>query len=167
MFRRNGPDANRRPIAHTHVHEWISRYLEWAQDAIVASLAVVVLIVMVQALWTLARVALFEGREPRVVLPQIVLLLILVELFRTLLFYLREHRVAVGLMIEIAIVGVLRELLINPPGTALFNAAGLAMVLLVLGGLMVANRLTEPRSLAHAEESIADDDPSDAPAQVR
>jgi uncharacterized membrane protein (DUF373 family) len=128
--------------AHTHVHRGIAQYLEWAQDAIVASLAIVLLVVMLRALWTLALVALAEGREPRVVLPQVLLLLILVELFRTLLFYLREHRVSVGLMIEVAIVSVLRELLINPPGTTEFNAVGIALVLAVLTALMLADRLT-------------------------
>jgi uncharacterized membrane protein (DUF373 family) len=144
----------RRPaIRHTDVHEAISRYFEWVQDAMVALLALVMLAVMGQALWILAKVAL-EAREPRVVLPQIVLLLILIELFRTLLFYLREHRVSVGLMIEIAIVSVLRELLINPPGTALFNAAGLALLLLVLGALMVADRLTDYRNPSTGSASL-------------
>jgi uncharacterized membrane protein (DUF373 family) len=80
------------------------------------------------------------------VLPQIVLLLIQVELFRTLLFYLREHRVAVGLMVEVAIVALLRELLINPPGTSSFDAIGIGVLLLVLGALLVADRLTNART---------------------
>src|ERR1700760_3064428 len=138
MFHRFRSGTGDVPTEHVHVHAGISRYLEWAQDVIVAVLALILLVVMTQALATLARVALFEAREPRVVLPQILLLLILVELFRTLLFYLREHRVSVGLMIEVAIVSVLRELLINPPGTQLFNATGVAVLLLSLGALMVA-----------------------------
>lgn len=128
------------------MHSGISRYLEWAQDAIVAALALILLVVMVQALLTLARVALFEGLGTRVVLPQILLLLILIELFRTLLFYLREHRVSVGLMIEVAIVSELRELLINPPGTELSSAMGMAVLLLSLGALMLADRLTDARN---------------------
>src|ERR1700676_247489 len=115
FLRRNRRHAGGRRRSNTDVHQGLARYLEWAQDAIVVSLAGVVLIVMVQGLWTLTSLALVLGRDPRIVLPQIVLLLLLVELFRTLLFYLREHRIDVGLMIEIAIVGVLRELLINPP----------------------------------------------------
>ena len=147
-----------------HVHHGLSRYLEWAQDAIVASLAIVLLIVMGEALWTLAHLAVLEGREPRVVLPQVLLLLILIELFRTLLFYLREHRVSVGLMIEIAIVSVLRELLINPPGTTAFDATGIAVVLAVLGALMLADRLTARQSAsAAAGDHPHDDSPDDGP----
>ncbi|HWT05461.1 MAG TPA: phosphate-starvation-inducible PsiE family protein, partial [Xanthomonadales bacterium] len=111
-----------------------------------ASLATVMLVVMAQGLWTLARLAIVEGREPRVVLPQIVLLFIFVELFRTLLFYLREHRVSVGLMIEVAIVSILRELLINPPDASIVADAGVAALLLVLGALMVADRMTIART---------------------
>jgi uncharacterized membrane protein (DUF373 family) len=146
FLRRNRRGAGGRRRANTDVHQGLSRYLEWAQDAIVVGLALVILIVMVQGLWTLGRLALVLGREPRIVLPQIVLLLLLVELFRTILFYLREHRVDVGLMIEVAIVAVLRELLINPPGSSMFDAAGIAMVLFVLGVLLVADRLTESRN---------------------
>ena len=142
-------------IAHTDVHHALSRYFEWAQDAIAAALAIIVLVLMGQGIWTLALVAIAQGREPRVVLPQIVLLLILVELFRTLIFYLREHRVAVGLMIEVALISVLRELLINPPGASSSGDLTVALVLLVLGALMVADRLTRARRFQPAPEREA------------
>lgn len=61
---------------HTDVDQALWRYFEWAQDAIAAVLAVVLLVVMGQGLWTLARVAIVEGRDSRVVLPQILLMLI-------------------------------------------------------------------------------------------
>jgi uncharacterized membrane protein (DUF373 family) len=146
--RRSSPGSE-----HTDVHAGLSRYLEWAQDAIVVVLAAILLVVMAQALWTLARLALVEGGAPRVVLPQIVLLLILVELFRTLLFYLREHRVAVGLMIEVALVSVLRELLLNPPGgIPLVGSLGIAVLLFVLGMLLVADRFTAARERAELRD---------------
>jgi uncharacterized membrane protein (DUF373 family) len=150
--------ADGSPIAHTNVHRALSRYFEWAQDVVAASLAIVMLVVMGQGLWILARLALFEGREPRVVLPQIVLLFIFVELFRTLLYYLREHRVSVGLMIEVAIVSILRELLINPPGSSIAGDLGVAALLLVLGVLMVADRMTIART--------ADETAANGPADV-
>jgi uncharacterized membrane protein (DUF373 family) len=132
-------------FGHTEVHRVLWRYFEWAQDAIAASLAIILLVVMGRGIWILARLALFEGRDARVVLPQIFLLLILVELFRTLLYYLREHRVAVGLMIEVTIVSILRELLLSPPGGSALTALGISALLLVLGALLVAERFTAPR----------------------
>ena len=103
------PDEPR--VAHINVHRALSRYLEWAQDGVAVALGVVLLVVMAQSLWMLGVLAFVQGREPRIVLSQVVLVLILVELYRTLLFYLREHRVSVGLMVEVAIVSLLCELL--------------------------------------------------------
>lgn len=155
MFRRLSVSPKQPARSHTQVHRALQRYFEWAQDVIAAALAVVLLVVMVQGLWVLAVVAVFEGRDARIVLPQIILVFILVELFRTLLFYLREHRVSVGLMLEVSIVGVLRELLINPPGTSAFDALGIAVLLLVLGVLLIADRLTAPRDTTWSREHAA------------
>jgi|SRR5579872_448167 len=127
-------------VQHTDVHYLLRRYFELAQDAIVASLCVVLLFVMVSSLWTLARMAFVEAREPSFVLSQIVLLLILVELFRTLIFYLREHRVSVSLMLEVAIVSELREILLNQPTSLGTQAFGTALLLTVLGALLLVDR---------------------------
>jgi uncharacterized membrane protein (DUF373 family) len=147
VFRRFRLGAADAPVVHTNVHAALSRYFEWAQDAIAASLALVVLVITVQGLINLFHLAMIELQPPNVVLPQIMLLLILVELFRTLLYYLREHRVAVGLMIEVAIVSLLRELLIKPPIAAALDALAFSVLLVALGGLMVADRLTSSRAL--------------------
>ncbi len=43
----------------------------------------------------------------------ILFILILVELFRLLIIYLREQRVSIGVSVEIAIISVLREVVVN------------------------------------------------------
>lgn len=134
-------------------HPILRRYFELAQDFIVAALCVVLFAVMVHAIWILGRLALVEHQDVSVVLSQIVLLLVLVELFRTLIFYLSEHRVSVSLMLEVAIVAELREILLNPPTgindrQTLSNAA----LLLVLGGLLIADRYLLRRRLLHQNE---------------
>jgi uncharacterized membrane protein (DUF373 family) len=40
-------------------------------------------------------------------------LLILVELFRLLIIYLQEHRVSIGVAVEVSIVSVLREIIVK------------------------------------------------------
>jgi uncharacterized membrane protein (DUF373 family) len=40
-------------------------------------------------------------------------LLILVELFRLLIIYLQEHRVSIGVAVEVSIVSVLREVIVS------------------------------------------------------
>jgi uncharacterized membrane protein (DUF373 family) len=151
MFRRFRAGDDPAPAVHTNVHEALSRYFEWAQDAVASLLAIVVLVIMAQGIVKLFQLAVLDARPPSAVLPQIVLLLIFVELFRTLLYYLREHRVAVGLMIEVAIVSILRELLVKAPVTSWSDALAVAVLLFSLGALMVADRATTsfaPRALS-------------------
>jgi uncharacterized membrane protein (DUF373 family) len=158
-----------RSHAHLPVERFLRPIFEAAQDLIVASLCVIVLAIMTQSIWALGRSAFFDMRDATVVLSQIVFVLILVELFRTLIFYLVEHRVSVSLMLEIAIVSVLREVVLNPP-TALSaqQALGNSVLLFVLGGLLLADRyLTRGRRMLHrhdrsrpfagAEENLGDD----------
>jgi uncharacterized membrane protein (DUF373 family) len=147
MFRRFRPGSDDSPAVHTDVHAALSHYFEWAQDGIASLLAIVVLVIMVQGIVKLFQLALLEGQPPSAVLPQIILLLIFVELFRTLLYYLREHRVAVGLMIEVAIVSILREVLVKAPVESWSNALAVAVLLFSLGALMVADRVTSSFAL--------------------
>ena len=123
-------------VKHTDIHDLLGRTFEIAQDGIVASLAVILLGVMAYGLWTLGRMAFIEFRSPGEVLSQIALLLILVELFRTLIFYLREHRVSVTLMLEVAIVSEIREILLYPPTSAGTQVFGNALLIAVLGSLL-------------------------------
>ncbi len=129
------------PVPHTDVHHVLRRYLELAQDFIVASLAIVLLVVMLQVLWTLAQLAFVLGRAPSEILSQIVLLFVLVELFRTLVIYLREHRVSVSLMLEVAVVSELRDVLLNQPTTVVPSLYANALLLAVSGSLLLAYRI--------------------------
>ncbi len=63
-------------VPYTDVHHALRRYLELAQDFIVASLAIVLLVVMLQELWTLAQLAFVLGRASSEILSQIVLLFV-------------------------------------------------------------------------------------------
>jgi uncharacterized membrane protein (DUF373 family) len=126
--------------AHTEIHGFLRRTFEIAQDAIVAALCTVLLVVMLLGLWTLFRYAFIDYREPTVILSQVVLLLVLVELYRTLIFYLHEHRISVPLMLEATLVGELRQVLLNPPTSEGYQSYGNALLLAVLGGLLIALR---------------------------
>ncbi len=138
MFLRKPPErlAINRMTPHTDVHDLLRRAFELAQDAIVASLCVILLGVMGYSLWTLGHLAFVERRPPAEILSQIALLLVLVELFRSLIYYLREHRVSVTLMLEVAIISEVREILLNPPTALGTQVFGNALLLAVLGGLL-------------------------------
>src|SRR5260370_42529032 len=68
-------------------------------------------------------------------------MLILMELCRLLIFYLREHRISVALTVEVALVSTLREVMLK--GAHEFEwlrLVGLSLLLVVLGGLLVTER---------------------------
>jgi uncharacterized membrane protein (DUF373 family) len=96
---------------------------------------------MLQMLWGLIRMALVEHAPPTAMLSQVVLVLILTELYRSMIFYLREHRIAVSLMVEVAIVSVLRELILEGLHQLTWpRVAGVSLLLLVLGAILGVDR---------------------------
>jgi uncharacterized membrane protein (DUF373 family) len=72
------------------------------------------------------------------VTSDILFLLILVELFRLLIIYLQEHRVSIGVAVEVSIVSVLREIIVRgvleTPWSQVLVAC---LFLLVLGALLI------------------------------
>jgi uncharacterized membrane protein (DUF373 family) len=72
------------------------------------------------------------------VTSDILFLLILVELFRLLVIYLQEHRVSIGVAVEVSIVSVLREIIVRGILETPWNQVLAACsFLLVLGTLLI------------------------------
>ena len=92
----------------------VVRVLESVQDLIVISLCLGLFGVMVLQLKdmfvSLLNPANFQFHE---ITADILFVLILVELFRLLIIYLQEHRVSIGVAVEVSIVSVLRELIVR------------------------------------------------------
>src|ERR1700730_18345857 len=102
---------------------------------------VLLLVLSLQALWRLARMALREEASTTQMLSEVIFVLILTEVYRLLIFYLREHRISVALAVEVALVSTLREVMIK--GAHEFEwlrLLGLSLLLLVLGGLLALER---------------------------
>jgi uncharacterized membrane protein (DUF373 family) len=144
-----GPDQRGRPdpagpVPYTQVHALVRRTLENLQDVIVSLLMVLLLLLSVQAFWGLGRKAFLEGAAPTQLLSEVIFLLILIELYRLLIFYLREHRISVALAVEVALVSTLREVVVLQGAHELewHHLLGLSLLLAVLGGLLAAERWT-------------------------
>lgn len=88
------------------------RILETVQDSIVISLCVGLFSFMVIQLAELF-MSLLPPLDFTRVTADILFLLILVELFRLLIIYLQEHRVSIGVAVEVSIVSVLREIIVK------------------------------------------------------
>jgi uncharacterized membrane protein (DUF373 family) len=88
------------------------RILESVQDVIVISLCVSLFSLMVVQLYETI-LSLLPPLDFPSVTSDILFLLILVELFRLLIIYLQEHRVSIGVAVEVSIVSVLREMIVR------------------------------------------------------
>ena len=115
----------------------IVRVLELVQDLIVISLCVGLFSFMVMKLREM-----FLSLLPPLDFPQvtadILFLLILVELFRLLIIYLKEHRVSIGVAVEVSIVSVLREIIVRGVlEIPWIQVLATCSFLIVLGALLV------------------------------
>jgi uncharacterized membrane protein (DUF373 family) len=130
-----------RAIPHTQVHSLVRRTLETLQDVLATLLMALLLVLSLQALWWLARLAVVGLVATTELLSEIVYVLILMELYRLMIYYLREHRISVALMVEVALVSILREVMLK--GAYEFEwprLLGLSLLLGVLGGLLALER---------------------------
>jgi uncharacterized membrane protein (DUF373 family) len=126
---------------HTQVHSLVRRTLEVLQDVVATLLMLLLLVLSLQALWRLAQMAIAGLAATSELLSDIIFVLILVELYRLMIYYLREHRISVALMVEVALVSILREVMLK--GAYEFEwlrLVGLSLLLGVLGGLLAMER---------------------------
>lgn len=117
--------------------EYVIRLLETVQDFIVICLCIGLFSFMILELREMV-LSLLPPLELKPITSDILSLLILVELFRLLIIYLKEHRVSIGVAVEVSIVSVLREVIVHGvleiPWTQVLVAC---VFLLVLGALLI------------------------------
>src|SRR4051794_3532673 len=129
------------PVPHTQIHSRMRRTLEHLEDVIALLLMAVLLVLSLQALWRLARMALVEDAPTAQLLSEVVFVLILMEVYRLLIFYLREHRISVALAVEVALVSTLREVMLKGAHEyEWIRLLALSLLLVVLGGLLALER---------------------------
>ncbi len=115
----------------------VIRLLETVQDFIVICLCIGLFSFMVLQLREMA-LSLLPPLDFQPVTSDILFLLILVELFRLLIIYLKEHRVSIGVAVEVSIVSVLREIIVRGVlETPWVQVLVACVFLLVLGALLV------------------------------
>lgn len=135
------------PVPFTQVHRVLRSWLERAQDVIVVGLAVILFGVMIRNLIGLGRYVLGPAINFRDILGETLFMMMLIELLRLLVLYLRDHHVAVDVMVETSIVATLREVILRDvvqlsPGAI----AAIALFVLTLGALLRFGDLRVRRS---------------------
>jgi uncharacterized membrane protein (DUF373 family) len=120
------------------------RILEAVQDIIVISICIGLFSFMVLQLRAMF-LSLLPPLNFQVVTADILFLLILVELFRLLIIYLQEHRVSIGVAVEVSIVSVLRETIVHSVlETSWVHVLSACAFLLVLAALLVVRAWLPP-----------------------
>jgi len=124
------------------VSSWVDRVLvvralEFIQDLIVISLCIGLFGVMSLQLKAMFSFLISpDNLQFHAITADILFVLILVELFRLLIIYLQEHRVSIGVAVEVSIVSVLREVIVNgvleTPWVQILATGGFLLVLAVL-----------------------------------
>jgi uncharacterized membrane protein (DUF373 family) len=89
------------------------RLLESIQDIIVIGLVIVLFALMVRTLWGIAQDVTAPQLDFRFIISEVLFMLVMVELVRLLVVYLRDHHVAVDFMVELGIVSTLREVVLR------------------------------------------------------
>lgn len=118
-------------------NNYVIRLLETVQDLIVVCLCIGLFCFMVMQLREMV-LSLLPPLDFPTVTSDILFLLILVELFRLLIIYLQEHRVSIGVAVEVSIVSVLRETIVRGVlETPWIQVLVMCVFLLVLGALLV------------------------------
>jgi uncharacterized membrane protein (DUF373 family) len=115
----------------------VVRALEFVQDLIVISLCLGLFGVMVLQLKDMFSSLLSPADfNFHAITADILFVLILVELFRLLIIYLQEHRVSIGVAVEVSIVSVLREVIVRgvleTPWVHILSTGSFLLVLAVL-----------------------------------
>jgi uncharacterized membrane protein (DUF373 family) len=104
-------------------------------------LMALLLVLTVQTLWRLTRMAVLDGAPTNEVLSEIIFVLILIEVYRVMIFYLREHQISVALTVEVVLVSTLQEMMLKGVHQMEWRRLlGLNLFLVVLGGLLALER---------------------------
>lgn len=150
---------------------WFSRSqviqrLEHVQDFIIIALCVGLFSIMLIRLGMMFK-ALLELRDFQEITADILFILILVELFRLLIIYLKEQRISVGTAVEVSLVSVLREVILQGVlDIPVFQLLGICAFLSILGGLLFLrtwmfwrfDNLQNPKNTAHERQNLVTSD---------
>jgi uncharacterized membrane protein (DUF373 family) len=115
----------------------VIRNLEGVQDFIITSLCIGLFCAMLIRLGEMF-ISLLNPLNFKVITSDILFILILVELFRLLIVYLKEQRISVGVAVEVSLVSALREVILQGVlEIPTIQLLGVCAFLGILGGLLL------------------------------
>jgi uncharacterized membrane protein (DUF373 family) len=135
MQERNQETAKKREF-YFWIHDVFRKYIEVTMDIILVGLVIVTLIFIIKTIYILGFTVYKETNIPHVI-SEFLFIFILIEVLRILIIYMEFHHISVDIMVELAIVSILREIIIKGAVEIdTIKLAGLSFLIIVLGLLL-------------------------------
>lgn len=96
---------------HTKIHDIFRKMLEYIQDVIIIFVCLALFMLMINVMMGLFKTML-QPVDFKIIASEIIFILVLIEVYRLLIIYLKEHRIAIDIMVEVGIVSTLREIIL-------------------------------------------------------
>jgi uncharacterized membrane protein (DUF373 family) len=136
-------------VKYRRVHHLFRKTLETAQDLIIILLAFTIFFFLLKVIFRM----IFELSgtfEFKAIVSEILYTMILVETYRMLIIYLREHRVAVDFVAEIGLAAVIREVLLV--GVLEIHPMNLLSIVIFSLTMLLVIKVTKVQEMADREE---------------
>jgi len=132
----NKTDDRRQVEFYFWIHSAFRRYIEVAMDLILIGLVFVILVFTIKTVYLLGTVIYHETDIPHVI-SEFLFVFILIEVLRILIIYIEFHHISVDIMVELAIVAILREIILHGAiELETIKIAGISLLIIVLGLLL-------------------------------
>jgi len=120
-------------VSPHNVHKTLGDTLEFFEDLIILALTGVIFYITILAIYDIIGLVLYKEAKPLDVIPKFLYLFILIELFRLLIYYLKERELDTSLIVKTTLIAVLREIIIKAPHFKFYDYIGASLLILVIG----------------------------------
>lgn len=118
------------------IHSAVRKYIEIILDIILVGLVFVTLAFIIKYVYLLW-LSIFPDIDVHHVISKFLFLFILIEMMRILITYIEFHQVSVDIMVELAIVTILREIILEGAlKLETMKILGISFLIIVLGLLL-------------------------------
>lgn len=130
------PDEITRQTFYFWIHSAFRKYIEVTMDIILVGLVLVTFVFIMKTIYLLGQVIYRETNIPHVI-SEFLFIFILIEVLRILITYIEFHHVSVDVMVELAIVAILREIMLKGAiELEPITVVGISLLLAILGLLL-------------------------------
>ncbi|ANF21931.1 phosphate-starvation-inducible PsiE family protein [Thermococcus piezophilus] len=125
---------NENTAQYTQVHKLFRKVLEISFDFVVMMFLFFILYLTVYSIYLNFKLT-YRVTEPKLLIANVLVTIILIETYRILIIYLRQHRVSLTHILEVGIVALIQKLIVASDFEHLdsFKLLSIAALLFVLG----------------------------------